>query len=71
MYFNIKCIGKLPGPTNEFERPLVFDTSEFERPKFDCIRRINRVSEGFKARKIVIFHHFTFYEHLKFHAQLS
>ena len=36
-YFNIKCIGKLPGPTNEFERSLVFETGEFERPKFDCI----------------------------------
>ena len=37
MYINIKCIGKLPGPTNEFERSLVFETGEFERPKFDCI----------------------------------
>ena len=37
MYFSIKCIGKLPGPTNEFERSLVFETGEFERPKFDCI----------------------------------
>ena len=37
MYFNIKCIGKLPGPTNEFERSQVFETDEFERPKFDCI----------------------------------
>ena len=36
MYFNIKCIGKLPGPTNEFERSLVFETGEFERLKFDC-----------------------------------
>ena len=36
MYFNIKCIGKLPGPTNEFERFLVLETSEFEQPKFDC-----------------------------------
>ena len=36
VYFNIKCIGKLPGPTNEFERSLVFETVEFERPKFDC-----------------------------------
>ena len=36
MYFNIKCIGKLPGPTNQFERSLVFETGEFERPKFDC-----------------------------------
>ena len=36
MYFNIKCIGKLPVPTNEFERSLVFETGEFERPKFDC-----------------------------------
>ena len=36
MYFNIKCIGKLPGLTNEFERYLVFETGEFERPKFDC-----------------------------------
>ena len=37
MYFNIKCKGKLLGPTNEFERSLVFETGEFERPKFDCI----------------------------------
>ena len=36
MYFNIKCIGKLLGPTNEFERSMVFETGEFERPKFDC-----------------------------------
>ena len=36
MYFNIKCIGKLPGPMDEFERSLVFQTGEFERPKFDC-----------------------------------
>ena len=36
MYFNIKCIGKLPGPTNELERSLVFETGEFERPKFNC-----------------------------------
>ena len=37
VYFNIKCIGKLPGPTNEFDGSLVFETGEFERPKFDCI----------------------------------
>ena len=37
VYFNIKCIGKLPEPTNEFEWSLVFDTGKFERPKFDCI----------------------------------
>ena len=36
VYFNIKYIGKLPGPTNEFERSLVFETGEFDRPKFDC-----------------------------------
>ena len=42
MYFNIKCIGKLPGPTNEFERSLVFETGEFERPKFDC-RYVHKV----------------------------
>ena len=36
MYFNIKCMGKLPGLTNEFEGSLVFETGEFERPKFDC-----------------------------------
>ena len=36
VYFNIKCIGKLLGPTNEFEQSLVFETGEFERPKFDC-----------------------------------
>ena len=36
MYFNIKCIGKLPGPTNQSERSLVLETGEFEQPKFDC-----------------------------------
>ena len=35
--FKIKYMGKLLGPTNEFERSLVFETGEFERPKFDCI----------------------------------
>ena len=37
MYFNIKCIGKLLGQTNEFERSLVLETGEFDGPKFDCI----------------------------------
>ena len=37
VYFNIKCIWKFPGPTNEFELSLVFETGEFEQPKFDCI----------------------------------
>ena len=41
MYFNIKCMGKLPGPRNEFERSLVFETGEFEGPKFDCSCHIN------------------------------
>ena len=40
MYFNIKCIGKLPGPTNKFEQSLVFETGEFEEPKFDCISKL-------------------------------
>ena len=40
MHFNIKCKGKLPGPKNEFEQSLVFETGEFERPKFDCIIKI-------------------------------
>ena len=33
------------------------------------ISRINTTSESFKAR--LFFHHFTSYERLKFHAQLS
>ena len=35
------------------------------------ISRINTTSESYKARKIFFFHHFTFYEQLKCHAQLS
>ena len=35
------------------------------------ISMTNAASESFKARKGFIFHHFTFYEPLKFHAQLS
>ena len=35
------------------------------------ISMINTAPESFKARKIFIFQHFTFYEQLNFHAQLS
>ena len=35
------------------------------------ISKIKAASESFKARKIFIFQHFTFYEQLKFHAQLK
>ena len=45
MYFNIKCIGKLPGPTNKFERSLVFEIGEFERPKFDCTTLLEITSQ--------------------------
>ena len=44
VYFNIKCIGKLPGPRNKFERSLVFETGEFERPKFDCIYNLGNIT---------------------------
>ena len=37
----------------------------------DIICMINTTSKSFKTRKIFIFHHFTFHERLKFHAQLS
>ena len=32
---------------------------------------INTTPEHFKAQKVFIFPHFSFYEQLKFHAQLS
>ena len=35
------------------------------------MRMINTISESLKAKKIFIFQHFSFYEQLKFHAQLS
>ena len=35
------------------------------------ISRINTTSERFRARKILFFHHFSFYEQSKFHAQFS
>ena len=35
------------------------------------ISRINTIFEIIKARKILFFHHFSFYEQLKFHALLS
>ena len=35
------------------------------------IRMINATSESLKAGKVFIFQHFSFYEQLKFHAQLS
>ena len=36
MYFYIKYIGKLAGLMTKFQRSMVFETDEFERPKFDC-----------------------------------
>ena len=38
---------------------------------FTLMSMINTASENFKAWKTFIFHHFTFYKHLKFNAQLS
>ena len=38
---------------------------------FHIISVINITPDSMKARKLFIFHHFTFYAHLKFHAQLS
>ena len=35
------------------------------------ISRINTTSECLKARKILVFQHFSFYDQLKFYAQLS
>ena len=35
------------------------------------ISMINTTSEGLKAREVFIFQHLSFYEQLKFHAQLS
>ena len=35
------------------------------------IRKINTLSEYLKARKIIIFQDFSFYEQLKFHAELG
>ena len=32
---------------------------------------INQISEHLKEQKVFILNHFRFYEHLKFHAQLS
>ena len=34
------------------------------------ISKINTTSESLKARKVIIFQHFSFYEQLKFHAEL-
>ena len=34
-YFYIKYIGNSPGLRNEFQRSMVLETGEFERPKFD------------------------------------
>ena len=35
------------------------------------ISMLNAKSESLKARKVGIFRQFSFYEHLKFHAELS
>ena len=57
MYFNIKCMGKLPGLTNEFEGSLVFETGEFERPKFDCIQiQLRNLSKTPKLLQIHLTH---------------
>ena len=48
--FNIKWIGKLPGPTNEFDRFLVSETGECERPKFYCSCGTKRCTHVFKFK---------------------
>ena len=58
MYFNTKCNGKLPGPTNEFERSLVFETSDLERPKFDCKLKKIVGSNNYSAQFIKIISHY-------------
>jgi hypothetical protein len=37
IFFNFKIYDKLAGLSNKFEPSMVFDPSEFEGPKFDCI----------------------------------
>jgi hypothetical protein len=37
MFFYLEIEGKLTGLSNKFEPSMVFDPSEFEAPKFDCI----------------------------------
>jgi hypothetical protein len=36
MFFYLKIYGKLTGLANKFKPTMVFDTSEFEGPRFDC-----------------------------------
>ena len=56
MYFNIKCIGKLPGPTNEFERSLVFEKGEFDcRCKNDATPSIVSVTMRYKIDDVMKF----------------
>ena len=38
---------------------------------FTFISRLNKTSESSKERQIIIFRHFSFYQQLKFRAQLS
>ena len=40
-----KYIGKLPGLTNEFQRSMVFEAKEFERPKFDCTTILSKFTK--------------------------
>ena len=55
MYFYTEYIGKLPGLTNEFQRSMVFETDEFERPKFHCISLYEVcTSKDIQARGFVV-----------------
>ena len=35
IFFNLKIYGKLEGLSNKFEPSMVFNSSEFEGPRFD------------------------------------
>ena len=35
IFFNLKIYGKLEGLSNKFELSMVFNSSEFEGPRFD------------------------------------
>ena len=46
--------GELQGQRYEFERSLVFETGEFERPKFDCTLSDVRLDSVLQTRTYTV-----------------
>jgi hypothetical protein len=55
VFFYLEIYGKLTGLSNQFEPSMVFDPSEFEGPRFDCILMRGKLHYAHWERIVTVF----------------